>query len=180
MRHHKEVAATVAAVAVLAATASSASAYPSSVTNRYTVSTTYGNCVIDVTARADAGLVALGSLTGYESVNCNSMTVTPYRIYLSGGFSNTSADRLDLLHSGEPNRICEWQKSCSWSRSGGLFPVGDHSVRHDVTIDIAPYAVSQTYLSYPGQCKVAASDRGYLGCSFWQSVTMPAPSAPAP
>ena len=177
MSNQRATAAVFGTLVLLAATAPSASAYPSSVSNRYTVDTTYGRCVIDVAARAEAGVAAVsGRLVGIESVNCAALTITPYRIYLSGGFSGTSLDLLDLLGSGEPDRICEWQKTCSWSRSEAWFPPGDHYVTHEVDIDVAPYAVGQTYVSFPRECRVAASDRGYLSCDFQQWVTMPAPS----
>ena len=173
---HRTAAASIAAAVLLGLTASSASAYPSSVSNHYNVDTTYGRCTIDVAASANPALVALGTLTGIESVSCASLSITPYRIYLSGGFSGTSLDPLNVLDSGEPDRICEWQKACYWSRSEGLFPPGDHSVKHGVDIDVAPGAGAATYLSYPAGCRVSANDKGLLLCDFTQWVTMPAPA----
>jgi hypothetical protein len=165
-----------AVLALLVGTASSASAYPASVSDTHTIGTVYGTCVVDVSARAEPGLAVIGQLTGTESVNCGSLSITPYRIYLSGAFGGTSADPLNVTHSGEPNRTCERQDACYWSRSRSWFPPGDYSVTHEVDIDIAPYAVAETYLSVPSGCRVATSDRGYLACHFTQRVTMPTPS----
>lgn len=161
---------------LLGATASSASAYPSRVENNYRITTTGGTCDVTVVASADPGVaVANGALRGIESVHCEALSFTPYYINLTGAFSGTSLDPLNVLYSDEPTRRCERQKACYWSRSKVWFPPGDHSVWHEVRIDAAPYAVAETFLSYPGGCRVSASDRGHLICDFTQWVTMPGP-----
>ena len=171
------IAAAGALLILLAATASGASAYPSRVEDNYKVTTTGGTCDVTVVASTEPGVAAAnGRLRGIESIHCEALTYTPYYIHLSGGFSGTSLDALNLLYSDEPDRHCEWQKACSWSRSKGWFPPGDHYVTHEVDIDVAPYAVEQTFLSFPQDCRVASNDRGHLVCDFRQWVTMPAPS----
>jgi hypothetical protein len=177
-RHRKATAAAVAAFALVAGTASSASAYPQRVEDDHTVGTIYGPCEVAVVALAEPGLAVVnGRLTAIESVQCESLSVTPYYIDLSGSFSETSLDPLDVLYSGEPARRCEGQKSCYWSRSKAWFPPGDHYVTHDVIIDLtAQSGTSQRFTSYPGDCFVVASDTGRLKCHFRQRVTMPAPA----
>jgi hypothetical protein len=166
-----------AAVVVLALMAPGVSAYPSRVENSYKVTTTGGTCDVTVVASATPGVaVANGALTGIESVNCSALTFTPYYIHLDGWFSGTSLDPLHVLYSDETFRHCERQKSCYKSRSKIWFPPGDHYVTHDVTIDVAPYAVADTFLSFPQQCRVSSSDRGRLICGFTQWVTMPTPA----
>ena len=174
----RNVVAAAGAVLVLAATASSAFAYPSRVENTYKVDTTGGPCDVTVVASAEPGVTSVnGVLRGIESVYCGALTFTPYYIQLSGEFSRTSLDPLDLLASVEPGRRCERQKTCHLSRSKGWFPPGDHYVTHAVDIDVAPYAVGDTFLSYPSGCRVASNDRGHLICEFTQRVTMPGPAS---
>jgi hypothetical protein len=166
----------VSVVLVLGATASSASAYPSRVEDDYKVTTTSGTCDVAVVASTEPGVAAVnGALRGIESVHCEALSFTPYFIHLSGGFSGTSLDALNLLDSAGPDRHCEWSKACYGSRSEGWFPPGDHYVTHEVDIDVAPYAVGETFLSYPQGCRVASNDRGHLVCDFKQWVTMPGP-----
>jgi hypothetical protein len=165
------------ALLVLLAAAPSASAYPTRVETSYTIGTNAGTCRVTVVASVDPGVAAVdGGLTGIESVHCEALTYTPYYIELSGGFSDTNLDVLDVLEPAEPSLRCQWRDSCYKSRSDGLFPPGDHYVTHYVDIDVAPYAVGPTYTSFPAGCRVAASDRGHLICSFKQWVTMPTPS----
>lgn len=176
-RRRKVSAATAAAFALLAATAAGASAYPSQVTDEYRIETVYGTCVVYVTARADAGLAVIGSLTGTESVHCEPLTITPYRIYLSGGFGGTSLDVVNVTDSDEPDRVCAWQDACYWSRSRAWFPPGDHEVTHDVSIDLTSQSThSQYFTRLPAGCLVTAPDSGRVICHFGQWVTMPTPS----
>jgi hypothetical protein len=172
------IAAVGAVLVLVGATASSAFAYPSRVETTYKVKTTGGTCDVTVVASTEPGLAAVdGQLRGIESVYCGALTFTPYYINLSGGFSNTSLDPLNVLYSDEPDHRCERQKTCYWSRSKAWFPPGDHSVTHAVDIDVASYAVGDTFLSYPSGCRVASNDRGHLICAFTQWVTMPAPAS---
>jgi hypothetical protein len=164
------------AVLVLVATASSASAYPPRVEDNYTIGMDGGTCGVTVVASTEPGIAAVnGRLRAIESVHCEALSYTPYYIHLSGWFSGTSLDALNLLYTDESDRHCEWQQACYWSRSKAWFPPGDHYVTHDVDIDVAPYAVGETFLSFPPDCRVAANDRGHLSCHFRQWVTMPAP-----
>jgi hypothetical protein len=172
-----------AVVMLLAATASSASAYPTRVEDSYRITTTAGTCDVTVVASTEPGAAAAvrTNLRGIESVHCEALSYTPYYIHLEGGFSDTSLDPLNVLYSDEPVRHCSWQKACYWSRSKGWFPPGDHYVWHEVIIDVAPYAVAETFVGYPQACRVSDGDRGHLRCYFQQWVTMPTPvAAPAP
>ena len=178
MRHRKALAAVGAALAVTAATASSAFAYPSNVTTAYNIGTIYGTCAVYVSARVEPGPAVVGGITAAESVECGSLSITPFWIQLSGGFGGTSLDVLNLSNSVVPERRCEWQKTCYWSRSKGYFPPGDHEVRHDVWIDLTETSTSsQRYSSVPGACDVATNDSGLVRCDFRQWVTV---SAEAP
>lgn len=171
------IAAVSVVVALLAAAASSASAYPTNVTNGYTVGSVYGPCTVYVAARIEPAPAVIGRITATESVDCGSMTITPHWIDLSGSFGSTSLDVLNLTESVEPDRRCNAQKTCYWSRSKGWFAPGDHEARHQVMIDLSLTSTSsQQFTSVPGACRVAANDSGLLTCDFRQWLTMPAPA----
>jgi len=166
-----------AALAVIAGTASNAVAYPSNVTTAYSIGTIYGTCAVYVSARVEPAPAVVGGITAAESVECGSLSITPFWIQLSGGFGGTSLDVLNLSNSVVPERRCEWQKTCYWSRSKGYFPPGDHEVRHDVWIDLTETSTSsQRFTSVPSRCLVSANDSGLVRCDFRQWVTMPTPA----
>jgi hypothetical protein len=142
------------------------------------IQTIYGTCVLQATTET-APAPGTSQVTASEFADCGALSVTPRSIWLTSVITGPgTTDQANGPASGE--RLCSFQRSCSLRRSLTLLPPGDYTARHRIAVDLTTGAGSDRYhLSHPPDCRVSASDSGYLVCDITHTVThRPTPPAP--
>lgn len=151
---------------------------PSRASRTFTISSVYGPCSLGGTVDAVPSPAGVGTVTTATWTDCGALSITPRLEWVVTHISGTGTTPANGAEGAE--QVCTATKWCSVLHSRRLLPPGEYTGLHRISVDLTQGGTSTVdWLSYPADCAVRPSDKGYITCEFEQTVAYMPVTLPA-